>query len=155
MKIDRGQADVPRADGDAASVGEQGSLSGDGSALPHGAKSLLNPEHLAEIRELAAVRPELPQQLIALFAKCMEEYLAACEQAAANGDGDAFAQATHRIAGSAASLGAPRLRALADELESAASQQGASGLPPQSLPALRMTVDDTIAAYRQWLDGSL
>jgi HPt (histidine-containing phosphotransfer) domain-containing protein len=125
------------------------------AARPREQEFLLSPEHLVEIRELAAARPELPQQLIVLFAKCMEEYLAACEQAAANGDGDAFARAAHRIAGSAASLGAPRLRALADELESAAGRQALSGLPPQALPALRMTIDDTIAAYRQWLDGNL
>lgn len=151
MKIDRVQAGVLRADRDAASDGEQDSSCGGAPPTPsHSGELLLNPEHLAEIRELAVVRPELPQQLIALFAECMEEYLAACKRAR---DGNTLALAVHRIAGSAASLGAPRLRAQADDVESATNQQAGSGLP--SLTALRMTIDDTIAAYRQWLDDSL
>lgn len=153
MKIERMEADGSRAWRCAASDGDPNGLSGDDPTLqPADEQSLLDSEHLAEIRELAAVRPRLPQQLIALFAECMQEYLATCEQAR---DCSTLALVTHRIAGSAASLGAPRLRALAEELENAVRRQTLTSLAPQSLNALRTTMDDTIGAYHQWLADSL
>ncbi|QIB66262.1 Hpt domain-containing protein [Kineobactrum salinum] len=151
MRSDGVQTDAPCPGREAGDAGRH--------ELPHADNPaardedlLLNPEHLAEISELAAVRPELPQQLIALFAECMEEYLAACERAP---DHRTLALTVHRIAGSAGSLGAPRLRALAETLATGLSHGPVEPAVTQSLAALRTTIADTIATYHQWLEDSL
>ncbi len=112
---------------------------------------LLQASRLDEILALEAYRPNLRAQMLAVFDACARDSLQDCRQAYRCGDQAALVHAAHRLMGSAASLGAERLRRLAAETETCAQAQADNLALADLLERLAATLDDTLCAYRHWL----
>lgn len=117
--------------------------------MNNGVLSLLDATQLAEIAELEAVRPGLKVRMIELFTESTRVGMRDVRAGMLAGDFRKVSQAAHRLRGNAASLGAPRINALAAGLESRAIN--GERVRTQDVTRLSKTVDDTIEAYRQWL----
>lgn len=101
----------------------------------------LDPGVLAE--HFSALGPGRTARILEAFEENTEQMLAALAESGAGGD--ALADPAHRLAGSAAALGLPRLRALAGDLERAGRTRA------RELDTLSALMPDTIAASRRRL----
>lgn len=130
----------------------------DESACPRCAASitdnprLLDDRHLAEISALESFRPGLKRNMLDLFIHSTGASMDECRTAAHAADAEALTHVAHRIKGNAASLGAPRLKALAAKIESQASNRDHPAAWPGMVEKLAATLSETIAGYRQWLE---
>lgn len=113
---------------------------------------LLNIEHLAEIESLESHRPGLGEQMLTLFTDSSRASMNICETAWKAENREQLAMAVHRLKGSAAGLGAVRLRMLAAELERVALEERGEPVHAERLEELNATLEETISAYRQWLE---
>lgn len=113
---------------------------------------LLNIEHLAEIASLESHRPGLGEQMLTLFTDSARASMNICEAAWKAENREQLAMAVHRLKGSAAGLGAVRLRMLAAELERVALEERDEPIHAQRLQELDATLEETISAYRGWLE---
>jgi HPt (histidine-containing phosphotransfer) domain-containing protein len=104
----------------------------------------LDPEIVAQLRELEPVRPGFLQRLVGMFEDNAARLLAEMETQVAQGDHESLRIAFHSLAGTSASLGARRLSALARIAERAASDGDGAALLALS-PRLR----SEFAAARQ------
>ena len=95
--------------GRAATPSGKTAAPGDGDAIDHG--------RLAELRALLDGDPAFFADMVTSFLDEVPPMLSALEDAVGRGDGDAVLKLSHNLKGSAASLGAPRLAALARDLE--------------------------------------
>lgn len=113
---------------------------------------LLDIEHLAEIESLESFRPGLREQMLTLFTGSARSSVSTCDSAWKSEDNNGLAMAAHRLKGSAASLGATRLRDLAARLESDAQEGQKEVIDANRMEELDTTLEETILAYRRWLE---
>ena len=109
----------------------------------------LSNDQLAEIRALAEVRPEFPEQMLVLFEEAATEALEGCLGAWLSADTDQLKSFAHRLKGTAASLGAVELRAQAERLEMDAGRE--ANIQRQRLDELQHSIEATCRAYADWL----
>lgn len=114
---------------------------------------LLDPEHLAEIESLESARPGLRAHMLALFSGSARAGMNTCGSAWKAGNRESLAHAAHRLKGSAASLGAIRLRMLAAGVEKDALSTRGALIGEDRLEELDVALEETITAYREWLEG--
>lgn len=110
---------------------------------------LLNREQLAEIRALARVRPEFPEQMLLLFKESATEALEGCRDAWLEQDARRLESFAHRLKGTAASFGASELREQAERLEMDADCE--ASIERQRLEDIEQTIEATYRAYADWL----
>jgi HPt (histidine-containing phosphotransfer) domain-containing protein len=88
----------------------------------------------ATIRTLRALNTDgnddFLREIVALFAADVPARLAEIDRSFAEGNAPAFQRAAHSIKGSAANLGATRVRAVAERLETRSQRQGLAGAEP-------------------------
>ena len=116
----------------------------------------LNQNVLTDLRALSKARGrDLVGELSATFFRVLPDRITAISTAAATGNAGAFADATHKLEGGAACIGADRLAALCGVMESigdAGSLQGAEAL----IEELKREIEDLRAAFAHhaaWAGG--
>lgn len=114
---------------------------------------VLDTDHLAEVESLESVRPGLREQMLELFTASARTSMAACRSTWGADDPEGLALGAHHLKGNAATLGAIRLRMLAADLERDAREMHGEPVGIDRLDALEATLDETIAAYRRWLEA--
>jgi HPt (histidine-containing phosphotransfer) domain-containing protein len=111
----------------------------------------LSPAQLEEIRALAQVRPDFREQVLVLFEDAATEALEGCLGAWLGGDTDQLQSFAHRLKGTAASIGALKLRSQAEKLETDAGNE--ARVERYQLDELEQSIDATCRAYAEWLQG--
>ena len=110
---------------------------------------LLDQAQLEEILALARLRPEFPERMLALFLEAANEALEGCLGAWMTNDVKQLRSFAHRLKGSAASLGALRLRQQAERLETDINLDVHD--QRRCLDDLEHTITATHQAYSDWL----
>jgi CheY-like chemotaxis protein/HPt (histidine-containing phosphotransfer) domain-containing protein len=110
----------------------------------------LDPDVIAELRDLARLGPERVDQLIDTFHTTSTDKLAEASSALMTGDHLAISKAGHALAGSAGSMGAAGLAVIARDLELAGRLED-SAAAAGAIERLRDQLDDAIAALRHEL----
>lgn len=90
--------------------------------------TVIDPDAIANLRSLSPDGgDEFLIEIIGIFTADTPERLAELDASLAGGEAERFVRAAHSIKGSAANLGALRLRAAAEQLEHHARQTGLGG----------------------------
>jgi len=110
---------------------------------------VIDPLVIANLRTLnSGEGDDFLREIVGLFFADMPVRLADLENSLASGDAATFKRAAHSVKGSAASLGARSLRALAEEIEGRAQKDGLAGLGPM-VAALRGEFAEAKAALEK------
>lgn len=95
------------------------------------APHLIDPVTIKSLRTLNSDNSDdFLREIVALFAADLPERIAELEAALPEGNAAKFGRAAHSIKGSAANLGAARLRSAAENLETRARASGLAGIEP-------------------------
>jgi HPt (histidine-containing phosphotransfer) domain-containing protein len=104
-----------------------------------------DPRALARLRKWGGDR--LILEMAALFMTEVPARMQAAARAASRGERIEAQRAAHSLKSSCAQLGAARMRAICEQLESVAGQEN-----PQSIVSLIHMLEDEFASFTAWLD---